>query len=222
VNGKARFHVTASRRDPGPFGRIVRTFTVPPIPDGRTDEPMDLGVMWLRPRLALKAGEPAPAFNVTTVEGKRLAVPGDFRGKFLLLDFSTMWDTQSGIQITRLNDVNQRFGKDPRLAILSLTFAADSPEVRKYIAEKGETWPQAIVGPMENPISLAYQVDDEYVPATILIGPDGNVIAGELWYDQIGKALGTALGRAGVRPAQPFPAHRIDQADATALARADR
>ncbi|MFI5457976.1 MAG: carboxypeptidase regulatory-like domain-containing protein [Isosphaerales bacterium] len=197
VNGKAQFHVRATfGRDPGPFGRIVRTFTVPAIPGGRSDEPLNLGVMRLRPRFALKAGAPAPAFEVTTVEGKRLAVPGDFQGKFLLIDFGPIWNSQAGIQITRLNDVNQKFGKDPRLAILSLTFAADNPETRKFIEDKGEPWRQAIVGPLSNPISLAYAVDDENVPATILIGPDGKVVAKDLWYHEIGKAVGEALGRA--------------------------
>ncbi len=196
VNGKAQFHVRATRgRDPGSFGRIVQTFTVPAIPGGRSDTPMDLGVMRLRHRFALKVGEPAPAFEVTTIEGKKLAVPGDFPGKFLLIDFGTIWDSQSGIQITRLNDVNQKFGKNPRFNILSLTFAADNPETRKHIADKGEVWPQAIVGPLSNPISLAYAVDDENVPVTILIGPDGKIVANELYYDKISKAVGEALDR---------------------------
>lgn len=198
VNGKAQFHVTSTYgRDPGPFGRIVQTFTVPAIPGGRSDEPLNLGTMRLRPRSALKVGAPAPAFEVTTVEGKRLAVPGDFQGKFLLLDLGTTWDSQAGIQITRLNDVNQKFGKAPRFAILSLTFAADNPETRKFIEDKGEPWRQAIVGPLSNPISSTYAVDDENVPVTILIGPGGKVVAKDLWYDKIGKAIDAALSRAG-------------------------
>jgi hypothetical protein len=198
VNGKAQLHVTSTYGiDPGPFGRIVHTFTVPPIPGGRSDEPLDLGVMRLRPRSALKVGAPAPAFEVTTVDGRRLAVPGDFKGKFLLIDFGTTWDSQAGIEITRLNDVNQKFRKDPRFAMLSLTFAADHPATRKFVTDKGEPWQQAIVGPLSNPISLAYAVDDENVPVTILIGPDGNVVAKDLWYDKIAKAVGEALGRTG-------------------------
>ncbi len=76
-----------------------------------------------------------------------------------------------------LNEVNQKFGKDPRFAILSLTFEADTAETRKSIADKGEPWTQAIVGPLSNPIASAYGIDDENVSTTILIGPDGKVIA---------------------------------------------
>ena len=206
VNGKVRFHATVMRGDPGPFGRIVKTFTVPPIPGGRSDEPLDLGVMRLQPRVEFKVGEPAPGFEVTTVDGKKLAVPGDFRGKYLLLDFSTLWDTQSGIQITRLNDVFQKYGNDPRFTILSLTLAADEPETHKHIMEKGEPWPQAIIGTLSNPTSLAYHLDDETVPAAILIGPDGNIIAGGALQQQDrqgcrrGTGAGGKIGRV-VRPA---------------------
>ena len=211
VNGKSQYHVTATYgRDPGPFGRIVHTFTIPAIPGGRSDVPLDLGLMRLRPRFALQIGAPAPAFEVTTVDGKRLAVPGDFQGKYLLIDFATLWDSQAGIQIARLNDVYQRFGKDPRFAILSVTFAADNLTTRKFLDDKGEPWPQAIVGPLANPISLAYAVDDENVPATILIGPDGQIVAKDLWYDKIGEAVAVALSRAGAEQATSAERYRMN------------
>jgi hypothetical protein len=195
VLGLDQFHVTATHgRAPGPFERIVRTFTVPEMPEGRSD-PLDLGLMRLRPRAPLEVGMSAPAFEITTVEGERLAVPRDFRGKHLLVDFGTTWDRQAGVQITRLNAVNQKFSEDPRFAMLSLTFAADNSETRKFIKDKGESWPQAIVGPLSNPISLAYAVDDENVPVTILISPDGTILAKDLYYDKIAKAVGEALGR---------------------------
>ncbi len=197
VNGRRKFtHYVGHYNDPRPFARIIRIFTVAPIPGGRSNEPMDLGAMRLRPRAIPRVRDPAPAFEVTTVEGKTLAVPGDFRGKILLIDFGTMWDGGSGVQVTRLNAVNEKFGKDPRFAILSLTFAADNPETRKYVEEKGQTWPQAIVGPMENPISLAYGVNDETAPATVLIGPEGTIYAQDLWGDDIGLAVGKILRRA--------------------------
>ena len=189
VNERSRFGET------GPFARLVHVFTVPPAPGGRSDQPLDLGVLRLRARVTLKPGDPAPAFEVTTVDGKKLAVPGDFRGKVLLLDFGTLWGLQSAFQITRLNDVHKRFGDDPRFAILSLTLAADTADTREYIADKGEPWPQAIVGHLSNPIASAYGVHDENVYGSILIGPDGKLIATGLYHDKIGKAVGEALGR---------------------------
>ena len=123
-------------------------------------------------------------------------MPRDFRGKFLLIDFGTLWDIEAPTQIARLNEANQKFGNDPRFAILSLTFEADTAETRKSIADKGEPWTQAIVGPLSNPIASAYDINDENVSTTILIGPDGKIVAKDLWRDKIGKAIGEALGRA--------------------------
>ena len=135
------------------------------------EAPLDLGALRLHPRRTIEVGSLAPAFEVTTVDGKKLTVPGDFRGKFLLIDFGTLWDIEAPSQIARLNEVNQKFGNDPRFAILSLTFEADNAETRKSIADKGEPWTQAIVGPLSNPIASAYGIDDENVSTAILIGP---------------------------------------------------
>jgi hypothetical protein len=49
----------------------------------------------LRRKASLKTGDPAPAFEETTVDGRKLSVPGDFKGKVLLLDFGAIWETQS-------------------------------------------------------------------------------------------------------------------------------
>ncbi len=197
VNGESIFHVASmERRESGPFSHIFRTFTVPPAPGGRSEEPLDLGELRLQPRRTFEVGEPAPAFDVTTVDGKKLAVPADFRGKFLLIDFGTLWDIEAPTQIALLNEVNQKFGKDPRFAILSLTFEPDTAESRKSIADKGEPWTQAIVGPLSNPIASAYGIDDENVSTAILIGPDGKIAAKDLWRDRIAKALDGVLGQA--------------------------
>ncbi len=154
--------------------------------------------MQLQPRVALETGQPAPTLEVTTLDGKKLVVPRDFRGKFLLLDFATMWDIQARNQIPPLNDVYQNFGDDPdpRLAILTLTSASDTAETRKFIEEKGEPWPQAIIGPLANPITSLYGVDDDNVSTVTLIGPDGRIVATGLWSQKIGEAVGKALGGA--------------------------
>src|SRR5262249_51971905 len=77
VNGEPTFHVALMRRrDSGPFSHIVRIFTVPPVPGERSEEPLDLGALRLQPRHTLEVGGPAPAFEVTMIDGKKLTVPG--------------------------------------------------------------------------------------------------------------------------------------------------
>ena len=197
-----RVNEDEGRRNPGPFASIGRTLTVPPIPGGRSDEPVDVGRLRLRPRVKPEAGAIAPAFEVTTVDGRRLAVPGDFRGKFLLLDFGTMGDQQSIFQVGRMAEVARRFAKDDRLAILSLVADADRAETRAFVVAKKQAWPQAIIGPASSPITDACGVEPGSFPAVgfpaaILIGPDGRIVARDLWNQKIGEAVAAALGGAG-------------------------
>ena len=67
--------------------------TVPAIPRGRSDEPLDLGAIRLdvfRIR-ELKVGDPTPAITRNAPDGRPIEL-GAFRGKFVLLHF---WDTYS-------------------------------------------------------------------------------------------------------------------------------
>jgi beta-lactamase regulating signal transducer with metallopeptidase domain/protocatechuate 3,4-dioxygenase beta subunit len=187
-------------RDRGPFAEFSREIVIPPIPGGRSDDPLDLGPLRLKARTYLKAGDPAPAFVVTTVDGKRLSVPNDFRGKFLLLDIGAIWEDQSRLQVTRMNEVFARFGKDDRFALLSLVMAADRPDSRTFVAEKGEAWPQAIVGPLSNPIAEAYGIEESNIFGAILIGPDGKIVARDLYYQKIGEAIAQGLQGPGAKP----------------------
>lgn len=184
-----------SFRDRGPFAPLTWTFAVPRIAGGRSDESLDLGMKRLRTQTRPEVGQPAPPFEVTTADGRKLAIPGDFAGKYLLLDFGSLWDDQSRLQIVRMNDVFARFGKDERFRLLSLIFAADQPESRAFVAGKAQPWPQAIVGPVANPIADAYGVnEDRPFPAAILIGPDGRIAARDLFYGGIGAVISGTLG----------------------------
>ena len=92
-------------------------------PTAGADEPIDVGVLRLAPRVTLKAGEPAPAFKVTTLStAESFLCPKikTLRGKFLLIDFGTSWDIAMPQQITLLNEVYQevqrgRAVRDPQL-----------------------------------------------------------------------------------------------------------
>jgi beta-lactamase regulating signal transducer with metallopeptidase domain len=183
-------------RKPSPFATLSTTMTIPPNLDGLVDKPLDLGRLQLSPRKSIKVGDPAPPIEVMTVEGNKLSIPGDFRGKYLLLDLGASWATQARLQIPRLNDVFARFDKDERFAIVSLLLDPDRPDSRAFVAGKGQPWPQAIVGAPSNPVSDAYDFDaDQFdVPAAILIGPDGRIVARDLFYQKIGEAIAGALG----------------------------
>ena len=93
-----------------------------------------------------------------------------------------------------MNDVYQRFVADKRFAMLSLVMRRTDAATRTFIADKGEPWPQVIVGPLSNALASAYGVEDDRVPTAILIGPDGKVMASAR-FAQVSDMLTKALRR---------------------------
>ncbi|MHB1557266.1 MAG: peroxiredoxin family protein, partial [Isosphaeraceae bacterium] len=182
----------------GPFDRVVKEFTVPAFSGPRQPEPLDLGEFRLTVWKS-REGEPAPDFPIKTVDGKTVRL-ADYRGKFLLLDFVAMWDEGCVLGIPSLNEIHERFGKDGRLAMLSLVMAENNEKSRAFVAAKGEPWPQAIIGPMSNPITIAYGIDDE-LPASVLIGPDGKIYPRKFELTWTIKSIARVLGQ--WRPPSP-------------------
>lgn len=180
----------SSNRRERPFTTRAMAVDVGTMADGRSDEPLDVGTMELRPRTEPTVGKPVPALELTTVDGRKVAIPGDFAGKHLLLDFSGPNDDQGLYQIARLNGIRAKFGEE-KLAIVSLVLAADTPETRAFIEQKGQAWPQAIVGTPDNPTTVAYGVESGHSTiALFLIGPDGQLVVRDFYGQAVEKALG--------------------------------
>ncbi|MGP0070162.1 MAG: carboxypeptidase regulatory-like domain-containing protein [Isosphaeraceae bacterium] len=177
---------------PGRFSeRIAHATRQFVIPEGRDGEPFDLGVLRPRPRRVLKVGDPAPAFDVEALDGRRLKLQ-DFRGKYLLLGFWATWCGPCLAELPELKAVHDRFGVDERFAMLSLSLDADKETPRTFAAEKGLRWIQGFLGNwIEGGAQEAYHV--EAIPALFLIGPDGKLKAQGLRGEALEAAIAAAL-----------------------------
>lgn len=166
--------------------------TVPEIPGGVSNEPMEIKPFKLTVWPHIKVGEAAPAFTIKTLDGKEIKLE-DFKGKYVLLDFWATWCGPCRGETPHMKAVWEAYGKNPKFAMIGLSLDEETKPAEKYVKDESMGWTQGFLGPWGEPEKLtdAYGVDG--IPSIWLIGPDGKVIAKELRGEEIIKAVKEAL-----------------------------
>ncbi len=161
------------------------------MPGGRSDDPLDIGKLVLALAKQVKIGEPAPLFEVKTLDDKPLKL-ADFRGKVVLLDFWATWCGPCVKEMPHFKAIHDEFGKDGRFVLIGLSLDKKAEAARQYVTDNDLKWPQGFLGE-KSKTQDAYGVKG--IPATFLIGPDGKLIAKNLRGEQIKEVLSKALER---------------------------
>ena len=142
-------------RDPDPrvgastIGRATMTVTVPEIPGGRSNEPLDLGTITAKLDETLKAGDHAPDFTVRRINVKDKGGPiklGDYQGKLVLIVFWATWSRPSLSEMIALKDVQTAFGGHPRFAMIGLACDHIIEPAEDYLRKNDLPWPQGFAG----------------------------------------------------------------------------
>jgi RNA polymerase sigma factor (sigma-70 family) len=112
---------------PNLIGAFVQ-FEIKEMPGGRSDEPLDVGLVTVKLRPRLIPGKPAPDFTVTTLDGKSLKL-SDLKGKTVFLKLWYNWDKIEE-KAPPLKKAQWVLAENPDIVLLNVSFT-DTPEVYK-------------------------------------------------------------------------------------------
>ena len=154
----------------------------------------------------LNNGRRAAEFSATTLDGRSVHFPADFKGRIVLLDFWATWCGPCMAEMPNVSAVYEQF--HPRgLEVLGISL--DNEKTRSRIAEvarkKNMPWPQVCDGKgWEAGIAQLYGVNS--IPRAFLVkGDTGEILAaeGQLRGPGLAKAVEAAL--AGKKADAPSP-----------------
>lgn len=160
---------------------LVGAETMPPL---ELDVPRLLG--------APGVGDPAPQFEVATLDGRTVTLAG-LRGKVVLVDFWATWCGLCRADFPKLRETYARYEGGKDFEIVGVSIDDDSEAVRKLVATLGLRWPQTSLGGLEkNPLAQLFNV--AATPSSFLIDREGKIVAvnasGEPLRAQLAKLLG--------------------------------
>jgi peroxiredoxin len=166
-------------------------FTIPEMPEGRSDEPLDIGEVPITLFNTIDVGEEAPDFTLDSFNGEPISLV-KLRGKVVLVDFWATWCGPCLAEMPNMKATHQAFAADDRFVMLGISIDETSePAKQKAAADKYE-WTQLWTGGgWQSQVAKDYGV--RAIPATFLIGRDGKVIAKDLRGDAVRAAVREAL-----------------------------
>ena len=163
------------------------------VPESGGEEPIDLGTVDVEVYKQLKVGDTAPAFQVSTLDGKSLKL-SDLAGKNVLLDFWATWCGPCVGEIPNMKAVYEEFKDNPDFTMVALSLDGEEETVKKFVEKEGLGWTQGFLGDWSKAT-----LPDDYgvrgIPHIFLIGPDGKIVATDLRGESIRPAVAKALGK---------------------------
>ena len=192
------------------IGSMNKDVIVPAGETARAGEPVDLGEMSVPIRGVQRTGRRAPAFETKTFDGRAIKL-GDFKGKFVFLDFWATWAGSRTLDTQMLKSVFDTYAKDDRFVMLGLNFDSEAAVGEKFAKENGFKWTQCYAGAWgQTTIAANYGIQG--LPDNVLIDPEGKIVARNLRGSSIRNTIRSKVGApksapsvSTSRPRQPSP-----------------
>jgi uncharacterized RDD family membrane protein YckC len=165
------------------LGALVQSVTIP-----TGTEPYDLGT-----RIVPIKGEPADALappltaNLTTIEGKSLSL-ASLRGKYVVLVLEASWSLASQKTLAALQPLRAGFTSEAGVEFVAASLDDDASSLRQAAARKDYGFTMTLFA-MNERVSAIEAFAVTTLPAVILLGPDGRLIARDLAAERLQAIL---------------------------------
>jgi peroxiredoxin len=168
---------------------VNKEITVGEIPGGKTDEPLDVGMLEVTRIKSVAVGDVVPEIPARTFDGKEFKLSG-YRGKHVLVEF---WSTRlARVEFAKMTEMYEAYGKDQRLVIVGFNFDRNIPAARQFAEANGMKWMQVFLGQKS---TVAQEFQCQIWPSRWLIGPDGKVIARDIAGVRLKEEVAKAVGK---------------------------
>jgi thiol-disulfide isomerase/thioredoxin len=126
------------------------------------------------PRL-VQQHKPMPAFNVTTLDGKKVDA-ASLKDKTVVVNFFNSWCIPCQQEAPALTSFYAEHKNDPNFAMLGVVRDDDPNAIRSYVNSNKIGWPVALSG--ADQAALDFGTTGQ--PETYVIAPDGTAVCGTL------------------------------------------
>jgi uncharacterized GH25 family protein/peroxiredoxin len=173
------------------IGNVNYNFSVPEMPEGQDDDPLDLGTIKATLYKDFKPGDPAPAFTAETIDGNKFSLE-EQQGKVVLIKFWASRQDPRQNNFPELKRVYERFHDNPKFVMIGLSQDQNKEIIERFVKKEAISWPQAMIGAnYESGVAADYGV--RFTPAVFLVGSDGKIIGKDLHGAELEAAVGKAL-----------------------------
>ncbi len=133
-------------------------------------------------------GKPAPAFQVTTFDGKQLSL-ADLAGRTVVVNFWNSWCAPCKSEEQELKDFYAKYRGDRDIVMIGVVREDTSDAAQRYAQENGLDW--TMVTDPNGRTALAFGTRGQ--PETFVITPDGLVAAAQIGPARTAADLETML-----------------------------